>query len=135
MSIFIDSNILIDVLSNDVQFGRQSWQALTEWQKRGQLWIDPMVYAELSAGYSSLLEIETFISKSELVLVEPSRAALFGAGQAFRKYRASGGTRTMLLPDFLIGANALDLEKALLTRDTKRYRNYFPDLQLIAPPQ
>jgi hypothetical protein len=44
-----------------------------------------------------------------------------------------GGTRTSTLPDLLIGAHAAVLGLTLLTRDTARYRTYFPNLQLVVP--
>ncbi|MEJ1974722.1 MAG: hypothetical protein WDN49_00445 [Acetobacteraceae bacterium] len=61
------------------------------------------------------------------------RAALFLAGKAFQRYRAAGGTRTGVLPDFFIGAHASIAGLALLTRDAQRYRTYFPTISLIAP--
>ena len=62
-----------------------------------------------------------------------SRRALFMAGKAHASYRKSGGFKLNVLPDFFIGAQAMDLEVPLLTRDTRRYRSYFPELELIAP--
>lgn len=60
-------------------------------------------------------------------------AALFLAGKAFQNYRARGGSRTGVLPDFLIGAHAAVAKPPLLTRDVGRYRSYFPSVALIAP--
>ena len=62
------------------------------------------------------------------------RSALFLAGKAFRRYRAAGGARTGVLPDFFIGAHASVEGWPLLTRDAGRYRGYFPKVRLIAPP-
>jgi len=61
------------------------------------------------------------------------RAALFLAGKVFRRYRAAGGNRTGVLPDFFIGAHAAVSGLPLLTRDIQRYRTYYPTVNLIAP--
>jgi Predicted nucleic acid-binding protein, contains PIN domain len=55
------------------------------------------------------------------------------AGRVFGRYRSAGGKRESILPDFLIGAHAAVLGVPLLTRDVRRYRSYFPSLELITP--
>ena len=68
------------------------------------------------------------------VAMEPMpRPALFLAGKAFQRYRAAGGRRTGVLPDFFIGAHAAVARLALLTRDARPYRSYFPTVDLVAP--
>lgn len=52
---------------------------------------------------------------------------------AIAGYRARGGLRRVILPDFLIGAHALIERCPLLTRDARRYRLAFPGLQRITP--
>ena len=69
----------------------------------------------------------------ELRYDELPRAALFLAGKAFADYRRRGGSRGSILPDFLIGAHAAVTGASLLTRDTARYRAYFPTVELISP--
>ena len=59
--------------------------------------------------------------------------AAFLAGKAYLAYRRRGGARRSPLPDFLIGAHAAVSSDRLLTRDSARYRAYFPKLSLIAP--
>ena len=59
--------------------------------------------------------------------------AAFLAGKAYLAYRRRGGTRRSSLPDFFIGAHAAVSSYQLLTRDSARYRAYFPKLSLIAP--
>jgi predicted nucleic acid-binding protein len=55
------------------------------------------------------------------------------AGKIFQKYRAAGGSRSGVLPDFFIGAHAAVVGMPLLTRDVQRYRTYFPSVILLAP--
>ena len=57
----------------------------------------------------------------------------FLAGRAFLLYRRAGGVRRSPLPDFYIGAHATVAGYRLMTRDTRRYRTCFPDIELIAP--
>jgi predicted nucleic acid-binding protein len=61
------------------------------------------------------------------------RPALFLAGRAFRQYRTAGGLRTGVLSDFFIGAHATVQHLPIVTRDVRRYRHYFPTVELIAP--
>lgn len=59
--------------------------------------------------------------------------ALCLASKVFQHYRALKGVKTGVLPDFFIGAHATIAGIPLLTRDTRRYRFYFPTLTLISP--
>ncbi len=61
------------------------------------------------------------------------RAALFLAGQAFQRYKARGGRRSGVLPDFFISAHAAIAGFSLLTCDAQRYRSYFPTIELLTP--
>jgi len=69
----------------------------------------------------------------DVEVAELPRPALFLAGKAFVRYRREGGARQSVLSDFFIGAHAAVRDWPLLTRDVKRYRNYFPTVRLIAP--
>ncbi|TWH69288.1 hypothetical protein JD77_04297 [Micromonospora olivasterospora] len=57
----------------------------------------------------------------------------FLAGKAYARYRARGGTRRSPIADLYIGAHAAVCRYRLVTRDSSRYRTYFPTLTLIAP--
>jgi predicted nucleic acid-binding protein len=92
-----------------------------------------LVYAELSVGYNRPDEVDAALAEAGAKLVEIPRAALFLAGKAFQSYRARGGTRTGVLPDFFIGAHAVAEGLSLLTRDIRGYRSYFPTITLITP--
>ena len=61
------------------------------------------------------------------------KTALFLAGEIFRRYRRAGGVRTGVLADFFIGAHAQVIGSPILTRDVRRYRTYFPEVELITP--
>lgn len=131
--VLVDSNVLLDVLTEDASWFRWSAEALARAAESDTLIINPIVYAEVSVGFARIEELDaslppTFFRRDAL----PWEAG-FLAGKCFRRYRRSGGTRRSPLPDFFIGAHAAIRAYALLTRDAARYRTYFPTLTLIAP--
>ena len=99
----------------------------------GPLMINDIIYAELSVRYARIEDLDAFVEQAELVLAPVPRAALFLAGKVFARYRRAGGSRTGVLPDFLIGAQAAVQNLPVLTRDVGRFRSYFPTVSLIAP--
>jgi hypothetical protein len=68
-----------------------------------------------------------------LQLLEIPKPALFLAGKAFVQYRRSGGVKNNVLGDFFIGAHAAVSSLPVLTRDARRYKNYFPSVKLVTP--
>ena len=131
--IFVDTNILIDVVENDPVWADWSRQQLVVAAGLGAVAINDVVYAELAIGYQEHEDLEAMIARLRIVVVPLPRVALFLAGKAYQRYRSAGGIRTGVLPDFFLGAQALVAGAELITRDVRRYRTYFPGLALIAP--
>jgi len=131
----IDTNVLIDILSDDPNWRVWSVDRLNERTEHGPLLINDVVYAELSSRYSTEELLEEKILRLNVRLERIPKHALFLAGHAFERYRRTGGTRTGVLPDFFIGAHAEVAQLPILTRDVGRYRTYFPNVTLIAPEQ
>jgi predicted nucleic acid-binding protein len=129
----VDSNVLIDLVTNDPVWAGWSQAQLDAAGLAGPVHINDVVYAEVSTSYSTVEGFETMLNTAQLILDPMPRTALFLAGKAFQAYRRSGGRRTGVLPDFFIGAHAAVRGWPLLTRDPRRYRTYFPTLELIAP--
>jgi predicted nucleic acid-binding protein len=100
---------------------------------KGALYINDVVYAELSVRYDRIEDLEAMLEDAAIEVARMPREALFLAGKVFVQYRMSGGSRTGVLPDFFIGAHAAVSRLPLITRDPRRYRAYFPRLELIAP--
>lgn len=132
MSVHVDSNVLIDLLG-----ARNAW---TDWAGEvlgahldQGLVCSPIVWSETSAFFSTQERFERTLAALGVTLVHPAREALFEAARVHLDYRRRGGTRTGTLLDFLIGAQALGESARLITRDTARYRTYFPKLELITP--
>ncbi len=131
--IFVDTNVLLDVATLNPTWETWSKQQLDAAALRDRLVINPVVYAELSAGYSTREQVDEMLDLAGIVIVQTSRPALFMAGRAFQEYRKRGGVRTGVLSDFFIGAQAAVEQALLVTRDSRRYRTYFPTVELVTP--
>ena len=131
--VLVDSNVILDVLTEDARWLAWSAEALAHAAERDILVINPIIYAEVSVRFERIEELEEALPDS-LFRREPLPwEAGFLAGKCFRSYRRQGGARRSPLPDFFIGAHAAVRAMTLLTRDATRYRTYFPTLALIAP--
>ena len=129
----MDSNVLLDVLSEDPQWFDWSSNALAQSAESAPLVINPLIYAEVSIRFARIEELDEALP-TELFRREPLPwAAGFLAGKCFQAYRQRGGAKRSPLPDFFIGAHAAINELTLLTRDAARYRTYFPRLNILAP--
>jgi predicted nucleic acid-binding protein len=131
--ILVDTNVLIDVLSDNPVWRPWSLGRLEACSASGRLLINEVVYAELSLGFDTEEELDEAILDLNVFLVWSPKSALFLAGQAFERYRRADGARIGVLPDMFIGAHAQVARLPILTRDVRRYRTYFPEVQLITP--
>ena len=129
----IDTNVLLDLVTDDPTWVDWSIRQLDAAAQRSPLLINDVVYAELSIRFSRAEDVEDMLMEAGVTVAAIPRPALFQAGKAFQRYRASGGARLGVLPDFFIGAHAAAAGLPLLTRDVQRYRTYFPSVELIAP--
>ena len=129
----VDTNVLLDVFTEDPKWLGWSLTRLEQAALKGSLLINDVVYAETSTRYPSIETFEAALVSAGITIAPISRAALFLAGRAYARYRSAGGTRTGVLADFFIGAHAAVEQLPLLTRDARRYRSYFPTVELIAP--
>ncbi len=129
----VDSNVILDVFTEDPHWFPWSSKALGDCFNEGPLVISPIIYAEISVRFSGIEELDAAVP-SEIFRRDPLPwEAAFLAGRCFMRYRKLGGSRTSPLPDFYIGAHAAVAGMTLLTRDARRYRTYFPKLKLVAP--
>jgi predicted nucleic acid-binding protein len=133
MLTLVDSNVLLDVVTDDPTWGGWSAEALAKTADSSTLALNPLIFAEVSIGFANVEEIEQLLPSQDFVRLELPYEAAFLAGKAFLSYRRRGGRRTAPLADFYIGAHAAVAGMSLLTRDARRYRTYFPTVDLIAP--
>ena len=131
--LLVDTNVLVDVLQNDPQWADWSIAQLRAQATLHALAINPVVYAEISLSFSTLEALDEVVVTLGLEVCEIPRPALFLAAKAYAQYRRRGGSRQQVLPDFFIGAHAAVQGWPLLTRDARRFRTYFPTLDVVAP--
>ena len=129
----VDTNVLLDLVTDDPVWAEWSVRQLDAASLKGPLAINDVVYAEMSVRFERIEDLDAVLDEAGITLAPMPRPALFLAGKVFQRYRAAGGTRNGVLPDFFIGAHAAVAGLPLLTRDVQRYRTYFPSLSLMAP--
>jgi predicted nucleic acid-binding protein len=129
----VDTNVLLDVATNDPKWSQWSGRALAECSEHTALIVNPIIYAEMSVGYTTLEALEAALPVTRYQLEPLPWEAGFLAGKCFLQYRRRGGPRHSPLPDFYIGAHAAVGHLALLTRDVARYRSNFPQVEILAP--
>jgi hypothetical protein len=129
----VDTNVLLDIATNDAQWAEWSSEALTRALDRGPVLVNPIVYAEVSVGFERIEDLDAFLPETAFRREALPYSAGFLAGKAFVTYRKRGGEQRSPLPDFYIGAHAAVGHYQLLTRDASRYRTYFPTVDVRAP--
>lgn len=133
MSTFIDTSVLIDVTRPGAEHHEWSVGRLNAARERGPVIVSDIVYCEYAVTIEGQDQVNETISRLGLERCGYTDAVLYRAARAFRAYRDRGGPRENLLPDFLVGALAEAEGCALLTRDPRRVRTYFPAVELIHP--
>jgi len=129
----VDSNVLLDIFTEDPQWSAWSQARLVEALDRGRVVVNQVVYGEVAHRFSTIEALDEVLTPDRFVRGNLPWAAAFLAATCYRDYRRRGGQRTSILPDFFIGAHAAVLRLRLLTRDATRYRTYFPTVTLITP--
>jgi len=131
--IMVDSNVLLDILTEDKTWFAWSAAKLAECAEKTTLCINPVIYSEVSVGFERIEDLEEALPEDAFARLQIPYEAAFLAGKCFLRYRRGGGLKHSPLPDFLIGAHAAVSKMTLLTRDSARYRTYFPALTLLCP--
>ncbi|MBS1768324.1 MAG: type II toxin-antitoxin system VapC family toxin [Acidobacteria bacterium] len=131
--ILIDSNVLLDLYDVRSEWHQWSVETLAAAADTAPLIIDPIIYAEVSIKFKTPAEFDEAFPSEDFLRKDLPFAAAFIAGKAHMEYRRRGGVRAATLPDFFIGAHALVAGYRILTRDPRRFRRYFPTVEVIAP--
>jgi hypothetical protein len=129
----VDSNVILDLFLDDPDWADWSETTLTKYGDQNVLFINIVIYTEISIGFERIEELETAMQIAHFQMLEIPKEALFLAGKAFLQYKKSKGLKSSPLPDFYIGAQAAVMDLDLITRDISRYRTYFPTVNLINP--
>ena len=129
----VDSNVLLDIFTEDPDWLDWSTRSLAAAAESGPLYLNPIVYAEVSVRFSRVEDLDEALPATDFRRAPLPWTAAFLAGKAFLAHRRNRGAASVPLPDFYIGAHAAVEGLALLTRDVGRYRTYFPTVELLAP--
>jgi predicted nucleic acid-binding protein len=132
-SILVDSNALLDVITQDPRWSGWSSEMIARYSEEYMLAVNPVIYAEVSIGFTHIEDLEQALPPDMILRLPIPWEAAFLAGKCFVRYRRRGGARRSPLPDFFIGAHAAVEKLPLITRDPARYRTYFPTVKLISP--
>ncbi len=131
--LLVDSNVMLDLFLDDPDWADWSVTALANAGDNSTLYINQIIYAEVSIAFNKIEELESALNEGGFQMLEFPKEALFLAGKAYLNYRRSKGAKKAPLPDFYIGAQAAVLGMDLITRDKRKYRTYFPTVRLICP--
>ncbi|OGV69830.1 MAG: DNA-binding protein [Lentisphaerae bacterium RIFOXYB12_FULL_65_16] len=132
MPVLVDTNIIIDVVTDDPDWANWSIRQLDANAADG-LVINPVIYAELCFGFPAVEGVDDLVKEFGLSYQDVPRPGLFRAAKAFAVYKSRGGAKESVLPDFFVGGHAEATGLPVLTRDTARFRTYFPTVRLICP--
>lgn len=133
MPALIDTTVLSDIVNADKQWQGWSVDTLNRLSVTDQLVINPVIYAELSLLLNKQRALDRYLREMNIAFENLTRTALYSAAKAFRVYRKRGGGKRSPLPDCFIDAQAEDESWMLVRRDARRYRSYFPTVQVISP--
>jgi predicted nucleic acid-binding protein len=131
--VLVDSNVILDVATQDPVWAERSGLLLAREAETAQLVINPIIFAEVSVGFEGIEELDAALPPGLFRREHLPWEAAFLAGKCFLAYRRRGGKKTSTLPDFYIGAHAALAGYRLLTRDVARYQTYFPGLEILVP--
>ena len=129
----VDTSVLLDVFTADITFGERSREALQQCRRDGRLIACDVVWAEIAAAFDDVAQAVAALEKLGMAFDAVGRTASLRAGDAWRSYRLRGGERRRVIPDFLVGAHAIEAADRLLTRDHGFHRDYFDELVVVDP--
>ncbi len=133
MSVLVDSCVFLDIFTRDARWFDWSSQAVAQAANEGTILLNPIIYAEISVRFERIEDLERLLPSDVFEYRPIPREAAFLAGKCFLEYRRRGGRKSLPLPDFFIGAHAAVAKLDLVTRDIRRFRDYFPSVKLICP--
>lgn len=131
--LLVDSNVILDVFEEDPLWSNWSQSMLVQYGETHRIAINSFIYTEVSIGFETIEGLERALTRGGFQMLPIPKEALFLAGKAFLSYRKRRGTKHSPLPDFFIGAHAATTNMPLLTRDSSRYKSYFPSISVISP--
>ena len=132
MKTAVDTSVILDVVTDDPKWGDASEKALARAFELGSLVINDCVLAEITPALAPH-HLERFLSDWRILYLPTSQSVAITAGRMYARYLKRSGRAKRVLPDFLIGAHALETTGRILARDRGYYRDYFKGLEVIEP--
>ena len=125
----VDTSVLLDVFLPDERHGPISKEWLRNAYDRGAILVCDVVYAELVPAFEDRSRLDEALREINVTISPLDTSIAYEAGLRWLRYRQAGGPRTRIISDFLIGAHAIALADAFITRDRGFYETYFPELR------
>ncbi len=106
MTTLVDSNVILDVVTEDADWMDWSSSMLSRAAQQGRLVINPIIYAEVSCGFTHIEDLDRALPPDYFTREPLPWPAGFLAARAFLAYRRRVAARRSesRSPDFFIGA-------------------------------
>ena len=125
----VDTNVLFDLFRTDSPHHSQSKEWLATAYDSGAVIVCDIVYAELVPAFRDRAMLDGALREINATISPIDTSIAYEAGLRWKGYRKAGGPRERIMTDFLIGAHAVAVADAFLTRDRGFYATYFPELK------
>jgi len=89
----VDSNVILDVVTEDADWGDWSASMLANAAQQGRLVINPLIYAEVACGFDRIEDLDEALPPDYFTREPLPWTAAFLAARAFLSYRRRGGCR------------------------------------------
>lgn len=134
----LDTNVIYDILLADQVFGPSSRDFFKGISLDASLVACDVVWAEASAAFPDKAAFARQMAAFGINFSPMPESAAIRAGEIWKKARLEAAKRKeklrlAIVPDFLVGAHALECADALITRDRGFMRRYFSKLKVIDP--
>ncbi len=133
--VFVDACVLLDIFNDDERFSDWSLQILNDTQKSHDLVINAIIFSEVSLNFDSCEALTQVLTHLNIEILDIPLPAAFQVSRVFKRYKQNKGDKKSPMPDFYIGAHASHLQVPIITRDTARFKTYYPEVALITPPE
>ncbi|MAG16063.1 hypothetical protein CMO88_03310 [Candidatus Woesearchaeota archaeon] len=150
----VDTNILLDILGNDLTYLGQSSALLEKYSNMGSLMISPIVYSEILTAFlrkyrknEAISELHLFLRDLDVQIYDFAMEDFNLSAERWHKFskfkqiqcpkcgavnkfncnkcKSQVTWRNHILTDFLIGAHAQNNAELLLTRNKGYFKKYF----------